>query len=580
MKRYIFKNRKLSIMLIVANMLVAIIGIIMAFIYQYVGDVVGNQQVDSIGKCILLILFFIVFYYFTAYAFRKAKNAYRENLATQIKNDLFKGIFQKNQVEFNQENTSKYSSIFNNDIRLIEDQYFLSFFDLFSNIFELVLGIGYALFINLWIGLIMLTIGFVSVFLPKLISFQLSEVNAAALEEQGEYNIFLKDSFSGFDVIKSTLSRERFFKQHSIHNDLMEEKRKEMNYKNARVANLTRLIVISCQLFLAMVFACFVLYGHIDLPMMFALIQLETSVFYPLESALNDITKIKASKDVCNKIANLIDTKENKIKESTIYFNDHIMIENLSFRYPSSETENEKVLNNINYCFEKNKKYAIVGSSGCGKSTLVKLLLMQYRDYEGRISLDSFDYQALNENDIYKIMAVIPQNIFIFNDTLRNNITLYQEATDEEIMECANKAGLTPVIEAQPSGLNTLIDENGNNFSGGEKQRIAIARAYLNKSKFILLDEATGSLDNQTAYLVEKAILDDSSLTCISITHRYNEENLNRYDEIIVMNEGIIEEKGNFRDLMKKKSLFYELYSINQKEASENLNDKEMERIL
>ena len=569
MKRYIFKNRKLSILLIIAYMQIALIGIIQAFVFQYTGNVAGNKDFDSIGKCALLILFFIIYYFYTAYTYARVKNAYREDITNQIKNDLFKGIFKKKLVEFNQENTSKYTSIFNNDVRLIEEQYYLSFFDLFSSVLEFILGLTYAMLINFWIGLIMLVVGLLSIFLPKLISYHLSEVNAAALDQQGEYNIFLKDSFLGFDVIKNTLSSRRFFRKHSDQNNSMEEKRKKMNYANAQVISLTRLIVLTCQLGITLIFGCFALFGYIDLPMMLALIQLETSVFYPLEAALNDMTKIKASKDVCNKVADLIDTKEDEIKENKIDFKNEIAISNLSFHYPSSETVNKDVIKGFNYRFEKNKKYAIVGSSGCGKSTLIKLLLMQYRDYQGNITMDGFEYQTLNEFDIYKIMAVIPQNIFIFNDTLRNNITLYQEANDSEIMECAKKAGLTSVITSLHEGLDTMIDENGNNFSGGEKQRIAIARAYLNKNEFIILDEATGALDNQTAYLVEKAILDDPNLTCVSITHRYNKENLMNYDEILVMNEGVLQEKGKFTELMKRKSLFYELYTINQKVETE-----------
>lgn len=569
MKRYILKNRKLSFLLILSNILGGFSGILLAIVFQYIGDVAGNQRFDAIGYCILLIIFNIIYVYFDTYFYQKTLSAYREDSAKQIKNDLYRGIFRKNVVEFNQENSAQYTSIFNNDVRIVEEQYLLSFFFCFGSIFELVMSIGYALFINVWIGFIMLAMGFMSIFLPKMLTRNLAEVNAEALTQQGHYNSFLKDCFSGFEVIKTTLSSTRFFNQHAIRNRKMEEKRRIMNYKNAQVNNTTMLIMVSCQLILTLTFGLFVLYGVIDLAIMLALIQLENSVFYPLASAVNSANNIKASKNICQKVADLIDTKEVGLSKSLLEFNHQLAINNLCFKYPSSELENMNVLNGFNYTFEKNKKYAIVGSSGCGKSTLVKLLLKQYHDYQGLITLDGVDYQTLDEANIYKIMAVIPQNIFIFNETLRNNITLYQEATDEEIMECANKAGLTPVIQSLKAGLDTLIDENGNNFSGGEKQRIAIARAYLNKNEFVLLDEATGSLDNQTAYFVEKTILDDPTLTCISITHRYNEENLKHYDEILVMDKGVIHEKGRFDELMKNQDLFYELYTINKKETQE-----------
>ena len=567
MKRYIVKNKKLSFMLFISNILCAFGEISIVFVFHFVGDVAGNRRYDSIGYCLLLILFTITYMYFTRMFYQRTLCNYREHSVKQINNDLYQGIFKKSVVEFNQENTSQYISLFNNDVRVIEEQYLLSFYSLFSSLFELTLGLTYALLINVWIGLIMLGIGLLSIFLPKLITRNLSTVNAEAMAQQGHYNSFLKDCFTGFDIIKTTLSSGRFLHQHLLHSKVAEAKRRKMNFKNALAGNITMWIMVSSQLILTLTFGIFVLYGMIDLAMMLALIQLEVVIFYPIAGALNSVTNIKASKDICIKIADLIDTKEIVTNENKIEFTDKISIHDLSFKYPALEHENRYALTQFKYTFEKNKKYAIVGSSGCGKSTLIKLLLMRYRDYQGSITMDGIDYQQLNENDINQIVAVIPQNIFIFNDTLRNNITLYQEASDEEIIECARRSGLTSVIEALPNGLDSMIDENGNNFSGGEKQRIAIARAYLKKNKFIILDEATGSLDNKTAYLVEKAILEDPCLTCISITHRYNEENLQHYDEILVLNEGILEEKGKFDELIAKKSLFYKLYHMNQKEV-------------
>lgn len=210
----------------------------------------------------------------------------------------------------------------------------------------------------------------------------------------------------------------------------------------------------------------------------------------------------------------------------------------------------------------KNKKYAIVGESGSGKSTLVKLLLNYYNTYSGNIYIDNKDVMNIKEENIFNLISMIQQDVFIFDDTIRNNVTLFKEYSDDEVKCALNKVVLISAIDLLKDNLETNMGENGANFSGGQKQRIALARAIVKKCPIIILDEATASLDNETAYKIEKSLLDIQDLTLVSITHKLIKENLKMYDEIIYIRSGEIIEKGSFDEIMNDKGNFYSLYML------------------
>ena len=211
---------------------------------------------------------------------------------------------------------------------------------------------------------------------------------------------------------------------------------------------------------------------------------------------------------------------------------------------------------------QKGEKIAIVGMSGSGKSTLFNLLLRFYDVTSGHISIDNQDIQAISAESLYNLMTIVQQDVYIFDDTLRANITLNQTFTDEEIKQAVQQSGLESYVLENESGLQTLCGENGSNLSGGQKQRLSIARALIRKTPILLLDEATSSLDNQVTTEIESSILDIQNLTVLVVTHKLNENILKRYDRILFMKAGVIVEDGSFCDLMDSRGEFYKLFEL------------------
>ena len=236
--------------------------------------------------------------------------------------------------------------------------------------------------------------------------------------------------------------------------------------------------------------------------------------------------------------------------------NEAISLDHVTFGYEPDKP----VLQDISLRLEPGKKYAIVGGSGSGKSTLLNLLMGAYDGYGGSISIDGRELREVATDSLYDLMSLIGQNVFLFDDTIRRNITMFREFPDGQVNEAVKRSGLSELLSRR--GENYRCGENGVGLSGGERQRVSIARCLLRGAPVLLLDEATASLDNQTAFAVTDAILHLDGLTRVVVTHRLDEALMSQYDEIIVMRNGKIQERGSFGQLMEQKGIFYSLCTL------------------
>ena len=236
-----------------------------------------------------------------------------------------------------------------------------------------------------------------------------------------------------------------------------------------------------------------------------------------------------------------------------------ISIRGLDFAYE----ENKPVLSGIDMDIAAGGCYALVGGSGSGKSTILNLLMASSREYGGEIPYDGKELKTLSPSSLYDLVSIIQQNVFVFNSTIRNNITMFSDFPAEEVDRAVRMSGLQKLIEEK--GEDYLCGENGSGLSGGERQRISIARALLRNTPVLLIDEATASLDNETSFEVLDAILKLDGYTRIIITHDLDENILRRCTGIFTLKKGELSEQGAFKDLMEKKGYFYSLFTVSQK---------------
>jgi ABC-type multidrug transport system fused ATPase/permease subunit len=239
-------------------------------------------------------------------------------------------------------------------------------------------------------------------------------------------------------------------------------------------------------------------------------------------------------------------------------FSNDITYKNVSFEYE----ENKPILKNINLNIKKGQTVAFVGASGSGKSTIANLILRFYDVNSGEILIDGMDIRNLTLESLRDKIGVVSQDVFLFNDSIRYNIAYGKlDATDEEIEIAAKAANAHKFISKMPDGYNTLIGERGMKLSGGEKQRIAIARAMLKNPPILVLDEATSALDSESEKLVQEAIETlMKNRTVILIAHRLS--TVINADQIIVIDKGTIAEVGKHQELLDRNGIYTKLYNL------------------
>ena len=281
-------------------------------------------------------------------------------------------------------------------------------------------------------------------------------------------------------------------------------------------------------------------------------------VFDPLTSALTNFTEFRYFSIAGGRILSLMNEPEMKGEQQSPAAGD-IRFEHVSFAYQDKE-----VLHDINITLPKNSLTALVGPSGSGKSTVMKLCARFYDPQKGRILFNGVPMNEINPESLMSHISMVFQDVYLFQDTIRNNIRFGKtDATEEEIITAAKKACCHDFIMRLPQGYDTMVGEGGCTLSGGEKQRISIARAMLKDAQIILLDEATASLDPENEVEVQKAI--DALIkghTVIAIAHRL--KTIKGADQIIVLDNGQIKEKGTHETLMQAEGLYAQLWNIQE----------------
>ena len=478
----------------------------------------------------------------------------------QYKEYVFSEMCKKGISAFSGENTSLYISALSNDAASIETNYLANIFVIVDNA---VLCVG-ALALMFYYSPLLTVISIGLSVLPLLASLLTGNLVAKAEKQVSDrnetYMTTLKDSLVGFSVIKS-------FRAEAQMRRLFGEKAREVSDAKCTRKKMSILVqMLSVSAGSIVQFGVFLIGAYLALRgaalsagTVLVFVQLLNFVINPVGTIPQALAECRAAKALVEKVAEAL--SENVREEGDCVkteLNSGIVLQDLSFSY-----EPEKpVLHDMNFTFETGKSYALVGASGSGKSTLLNLLMASYPHYGGSIRFDDTELRQISSKSLYEMVSVIQQNVFVFNASIRDNITMFSDFPREAVDRAIQLSGLSALIEARCEDY--LCGENGSGLSGGEKQRISIARSLLKHAQVLLVDEATAALDAQTAYQVSGAILDLNELTRIVVTHALDETLLKRYDCILALKNGSITEAGSFDELMEKKGYFYSLFTVSQ----------------
>lgn len=473
---------------------------------------------------------------------------------------IFNNLIKQDIESFYNNDVGDKISILTNDINTIETEYFRTFLNLVKSGFLFVFAFGTIFYVSYQMTIALTILSIISFVFGNIPIKNLKTFKEKFSNSQSEYTARTSEYFNGYETIK-VFGLEKFISK-VFYNNSKNVYDKGLAYQK-RYSLVTMISYFFGGFTFLGGFVCggYLAYkGFITLGQMIVCVQLTNHIVNPLMFAIESYGKFKSVDKILNKIENTLISEENVETTEIKDFNNKISLEDVSFKY-----DDKKVLENISFDFEKGKKYALVGLSGSGKSTLMKLISKRIKANEGKICIDGTDLDEISRNSIINLISTINQNVFLFKGSIYDNITLFsKDYSEEKVKDVILKAELGKYLDRLYD--KELISENANNLSGGEKQRISIARSLIKDTKIILADEILSSLDNEIAFSIEKGLLELENITLISVTHRLIKENLKQYDKILVLKDGKIEEKGNFEELMSFDSYFKKLYTISEVE--------------
>ncbi len=559
MKIYMKQNKVLLLFTILTSIIASLGYVFMAVLLQKLLDIAVEKNMQQFIPMVLFSIFYFVMLGIFLYLQSLLSKRITCKIIKQIRTDVFKGIVSQSMGDFGKRNTADYLSIITNDVKMIEDNFLLPFFEVVQYTVIFISSFVLMIYFDVIVTIVVFVAITLMFLVPSLLGKELEKRQNTLSSQLADFTTKLKDILSGFEIIKSYSMKQyviqKFDKENSdtIHTKYSVDKLFALN------EGLSSFLALMVQIVVLFLSAYFIITERITVGTLLGMVQVSSNLANPLIMIFTNIPKIKSIQPIIEKLTVLSKYELNEVpKKQSATFNSVVSISNLSFAY---EKQN-RVLDKINLHIEKGKKYVIVGKSGCGKTTLVKLLAGYYTEYSGKILYDNTDLNMMNENDIVQLSSIIHQNIYMFNESVYDNICLHEDYSKESIDKAVKASGLNDVIEKLPEGLLYEAGENGSNLSGGQKQRIAVARALIRNKPILILDEGTSAIDMQTAYDIENYLLKIEGLTIITITHNLKKELLELYDNIIYMENGEIIERGTFEELTSVPSRFLKYLTI------------------
>ena len=456
-------------------------------------------------------------------------------LNNTVRDELYHSFLRKSHTDFHQFDTGEYLARLTNDVKQLEQLAWIPFFGCVGKIAQIVFSVLGLAFLH-WSLVVFSVITAVVLWLsPKLFQKKLELLGQNCGVQQTAAINHLKDLLTGFDVLQFFGRGNLFLQQGNRISDDIEKPSCQLSYGKSRMEALIGFINVALQLGSLVLIAALTSMGLVTTGTLAGGVNLIGGVANGFNSLAGLRLSLSASKPYFCKLSTVdTDSKSEEIAPMSP-LKASITVDRVSFCYD----EKKPILKDASFRFEKGKKYALTGSSGCGKSTLLnlicgllKLLLGWLPDYIGTISFDDVDIHTVTPAQLQQQMSYIEQNVFLFNTTIRENITLGEDFSEEQLHAAIQGSALAADLAAMPDGLDTVVGEDGSNLSGGQKQRVAIARALIHNRSILLVDEGTSALDQKNADLVEKSLLTNPDLTLILISHHLSAERRAQFDHV------------------------------------------------
>lgn len=572
----LFRNHKaLFAVVMVMSTASAALTIAAAVILENILNAVTSGNWELFATMIGVVAAYIVVLLVVAVCGALVEKKLIVNTIRDLRTDVQSGIISCDTENYRKTNTADYLSALTNDMTIVEENAVVPFLNTIQYAIIFVMAAVTLFVYSPLIGGIMLVSLVLMYLLPASLGKPIGKRQEAYSTGLSLFTMKLKDQFSGYDVIRSYRLTDRVKKDFSSQNDELARKKFAVSKLLSFSEGIAAVVGAASQIGTMLVAGFLVLNGQMTAGALLAILQLAGAFVQPVAVIMQCVPQIQGAMPVLERLRDLsrpapsafTGTDEPKFEKD-------IRFENLTFAY----SEDQPVISQLDLTLEKGGKYALVGESGCGKSTLMSLLGGEHSAYTGAIRIDGNELRELAIDQLLGKMSTIHQGVYLFDDTIEYNIGLGRTYREEQWQAALKTSGVAKFLDQTDSGLATRAGEMGSKLSGGQRQRIAVARALIEQKPLLILDEGTSAVDVQTAYDIESALLELDDLTMVTITHNLRPELLSRYDAILFMREGRIQEIGTFDSLVEQQGAFASFQRLeNSSQAPEQVEVQQHE---
>ena len=525
-----------------------------------------NQSMAIIIPCLIVLAFAIKGA--SLYLARVIMIGVSEEVKKDIQNDIFSSLINADTQVIDNKHSGKFIANLTNDVNMITNLLSTVVLNLFKDSLTLI-GLLSVMFYQNWklslVAIIMIPLASIA---AKTLGKRIGKVATQQMNRAGILTSYLMEIFKNHKLIK-IFQKESYEKQRAFKFiDNLKESTKKISIVFVRASPIMEFLTGIMIAFLIFFAAKLVANNELEVNNFFSFLAAMMLAYQPVRSLATLNLSVQQGISGANRVLPIIDDlpeiKEINKAENLVINDGTIEFENINFKYPNTEKE---ILSSINLKFAGTKMTALVGHSGAGKSTILNLIPRFYDAISGDIRIDNKSIYNSSIFSVRKNISLVSQDTTLFDDTIKNNIAYANlNASQKEIEEAAEFSFASEFIKNLPNKYETLIGENGVRLSGGEKQRLSIARAILKKSPIILLDEATSSLDAETEDKIQKAInYLTKGRTTIVIAHRLS--TILNSDKIFVIENGMVSGEGKHDDLLKTSDVYKNFYQKQIKKA-------------
>ena len=535
MKKYIKANLKYLILSILFALLSTISFYFLTSNMGKVVDAAGAGNFEIIRESSLYALLFIVLWVFNSYLMLNSSNNFSNNVALSLNRDYCRAVFLMPTAIYDKKSNDYYINLMNEDLNILRRDYFLTLSHFASYVIQAIVFLVGLFLISPYFCALSLVFSLLPFFISKFVTKKLQALQMEVSKSNEEKFGGIKEIIFGSHPIKQSGNEETFINRYlkvlGKNLSTIKESNIKMNVFNQSmrgVGLLSQLVILSLG-------ALLILKGTVSTGDLIMSMFFITSVSDAVGNAIETYNNIKSTKGVGDKFLNMLKSNEELPKGRVLALEagkvkDGVSVNNFSFAFGDRD-----IFKNFSYELADGGAYAVIGESGSGKSTFARLLTKELDGYKGEVTVYGQDLNEISEKSLFESVAVVPQEAMIFKDSLFNNITMYDSSIKEdsaEYKEIIKKLNLEGLAKKEKEGTLDVLQA-----SGGEKERISIARAMIRKPKILILDEPTTGLDPDNAREVKRIITNLDGVLRLVITHDYDEEYLKKFDGVIFMNE-------------------------------------------